>query len=289
MSKIIDIYLKSNKPVFSFEFFPPKTVEGEEKLFLTIENLSQLNPSFVSVTYGAGGTTRTKTVEISRKIQDDFKIETMCHFTCVGVDSNQIKETLDSIHNFGIKNLMALRGDPPKGEGKFTKTKGGFENATELISFIKSEGYSFCLGGGCYPEKHPDAPTLEIDIQNLKHKVDAGADFLITQLFFKNSVFFDFLENTKKTGINKPIIPGIMPITNFNQIARFKEMAGCEIPESLVTELEALKDDPIEFQKKSLAYTTGQCKELLQNGVFGIHFYTLNQSRATFEIMKKLI
>lgn len=283
------MYKNANTPVFSFEFFPPKTPEGENKLFSTIEELKQLNPSFVSVTYGAGGSTRTKTIDISKRIQNDHKIETMCHFTCVGVNSEQIKETLDSIVTLGVENLMSLRGDPPKGESKFVKTEGGFANATELISFIKKEGYPFCLGGGCYPEKHPDASTLEEDVQNLRKKVDAGADFLVSQLFFRNSIFFDFWNKTKKVGIQAPIVPGIMPITNFNQISRFREMAGCDIPDLLVKELEKVKDDPVEFRKRSLSYTVGQCKELLENGVPGIHFYTLNQSRATVEIMKSLL
>jgi methylenetetrahydrofolate reductase (NADPH) len=288
MKKIIDLYKSSSKPIFSFEFFPPKSLEGELKLKQVISELKKLNPAFVSVTYGAGGSTRDKTIELCAEIQTSFSILSMCHFTCVGFDEQGIFNTLKLIESKNIYNVIALRGDPPKGSGKFVAHPNGFANATELIQFIRKQQFPFCLAGGCYPEKHPDAPTLEIDIQNLKKKVDAGAEFLITQLFFSNPLFYKFRDMAVKQGIHVPIIPGIMPITSFSQIERFKELANCEIPNSLIKELEAVKDQPQVFLTKSIEFTVNQCKDLLANEVLGIHFYTLNQSNATIEVMKFL-
>jgi methylenetetrahydrofolate reductase (NADPH) len=288
MEKISTIYRTRKEPVFSFEFFPPKTIDGETKLKKTIQELKALSPAFVSVTYGAGGSTKDKTIELCEGIQKDFHITTMCHYTCVGASKEEIKNTLSVIEQKGIQNIIALRGDPPKGMGKFIPHPNGFANATELIHFIKSNDFPFCIAGGCYPEKHPDAPTLEIDIQNLKKKVEAGAEFLITQLFFENTMFYKFLEMTKKAEIQVPIIPGIMPITSFSQIQKFKELANCIIPENLLNELERFQDDQEIFLKKSIEFTTKQCSDLLANGAKGIHFYTLNQSNATIEVMKNL-
>jgi methylenetetrahydrofolate reductase (NADPH) len=289
MKKIIDLYLKSIKPLFSFEFFPPKTSEGENKLKNTIAELKVLNPAFVSVTYGAGGSTRDKTIDICAEIQLSNSIISMAHFTCVGADKGEIYSILKKIESSLIQNIIALRGDPPAGEGKFIPFPNGFANATELIEFIKQSGFDFGIAGGSYPEKHPDSPTPELDIMYLKKKVDSGADFLITQLFFDNSKFISFLENSRKAGIQVPIIPGIMPITNYTQIDRFKNMANCAIPIDLVNELTLLKDNPTEFLKASIRFTVQQCRELLDLGLPGIHFYTLNQSKATIDIMKSLI
>ncbi|MCE9500441.1 MAG: methylenetetrahydrofolate reductase [NAD(P)H] [Leptospira sp.] len=288
MNKITEIYKNRKAPVFSFEFFPPKTPEGEEKLFKTIQNLSALDPGFVSVTYGAGGSTREKTLEISRKIKNNFSFPPMCHFTCVGASRDEIRNTLREIELAGIVNLIALRGDPPQGQGKFHKTEDGFSNATELITFIKKEGFGFSIGGGCYPEKHPDSISMEEEIINLKKKVDAGAEFLISQLFFVNSVFDQFTEKVIAANVHVPVVPGIMPITEFKQIDRFRQMAGCEIPQSLISSLEKVKDDQVEFLKRSLDFTVSQCEVLLKSGAIGIHFYTLNQSKATIEIVSKL-
>ncbi|MBK8394836.1 MAG: methylenetetrahydrofolate reductase [NAD(P)H] [Leptospiraceae bacterium] len=287
--KISEIYYKSTKPIFSFEIFPPKTSEGDSKLLNTIADLQKLSPSFVSVTYGAGGSTKDKTIDLCESIQSQYKITTMCHFTCVGASSQEIRNTLQVIESKKIENVIALRGDPPKEQGIFIKHPNGFANGTELIQFIKKEKFSFCLAGGCYPEKHPDSPTLEDDILFLKKKVEAGAEFLITQLFFSNQLFQSFVNKAKVAGINVPIIPGIMPITSYSQIERFKSMANCEIPDDLVNELSILKDNPTEFLQKSISFTVSQCKELIKMGSPAIHFYTLNQSRATIEIMKSLI
>ncbi len=287
--KIIDILNDKKETNFSFEFFPPKTAEGEKKLLSVVSELKELNPGFISVTYGAGGSTREKTFEICDIIQNQYNITTMCHYTCVGTDAAEILQNLNLLESKKISNIIALRGDPEKSQGKFVKHPNGFGNASELIQFIKNNQFKFGIAAGCYPEKHPDSPTLEDDINFLKMKVDTGSEFLITQLFFDNTKFETYLEKCNKAGINVPIIPGIMPITNFNQIARFKELAECSIPEKLVTELEELKDDPSEFLKKSLDFTVNQCKELIKFGVKGIHFYTLNQSKATVEIMKLLL
>ncbi|MBL0264732.1 MAG: methylenetetrahydrofolate reductase [NAD(P)H] [Leptospiraceae bacterium] len=287
--KISEIYSKANKPVFSFEIFPPKTVDGDAKLINTVSDLKSLSPSFISVTYGAGGSTKDKTIDLCERIQSQFQIPTMCHFTCVGASSIEVKATLEIIQSKKIENVIALRGDPPKEQGVFVKHPSGFANGKELIQFIRQEKFPFCIAGGCYPEKHPDSPTLDADIQFLKQKVDAKAEFLITQLFFSNQLFQQFLEKIKLTGISIPVIPGIMPITSFSQIERFKGMANCEIPQELVQELTLLKDHPSDFLKKSIEFTVSQCKELLTMGVSGIHFYTLNQSRATIDIMKSLI
>ncbi|HMV44748.1 MAG TPA: methylenetetrahydrofolate reductase [NAD(P)H] [Leptospiraceae bacterium] len=287
--KISKIYSDAKSPVFSFEIFPPKTPEGDIKLINTVADLKKLNPSFISVTYGAGGSTKEKTIDLCETIQNQFQITTMCHFTCVGASSSEIRDTLKVIESKKIENVIALRGDPPKGQGIFTKHPQGFGSGKELIEFIRNEKFTFCLAGGCYPEKHPDAPTLEDDIKFLKQKVDAGAEFLITQLFFSNTLFQSFLSKARSAGINVPIIPGIMPITTLSQINRFKEMADCEIPQKLIDDLQNVKDDPTEFLKRSIQFTVEQCRELLKMGVAGIHFYTLNQSTATIEIMKSLL
>jgi len=290
MMKISDIYTEaSNKrAIFSFEFFPPRNSEGEKTLYQTIEHLMDLNPDFVSVTYGAGGSTRDKTREWVETIQKRFSIPAMAHFTCVGSKKTEILESLKELSDVGIRNIMALRGDPPKGEEEFVTVKDGFAHASELISFIRENRLDFSLGGACYPEKHPESDTLDEDIKNLKKKVDAGADFLVTQLFFNNDFYFNFVKKCRDAGIHVPIVPGIMPITMLKQIERFTAMAGCVIPEELVKSLHECGDNKDRLLEKSLEYSTSQCRELLDGGAPGIHFYTLNQSRATVDILKKI-
>ncbi|MBM9499822.1 methylenetetrahydrofolate reductase [NAD(P)H] [Leptospira sp. 201903071] len=288
MKKISEIYGSKKEPVYSFEFFPPKTPEGDVKLMETVKELSRLNPDFVTVTYGAGGSTRDKTVQILTEISKNYSVPTVSHFTCVGANQDEIRETLKGIRSKGIVNLMALRGDPPRGEGEFKKTPGGFENATELIAFIRAEKMDFCIGGGCYPEKHPNAKSLEEDVRHLKLKVDAGTDFLVSQLFFVNSIFENFLNLVRKVGIQIPVIPGIMPITSFSQIERFKSLAGCAFPSSLIEDLQEVEHRPEEFYRRSLNFTVKQCRELLEMGAPGIHLYTLNQSHASYDIVREL-
>ena len=289
MKKINEIYnMAGQKPVFSFEFFPPKTIEGEDKLFATLDDLVELEPSFVSVTYGAGGSTRSKTFDITEKIAKQYGIPAASHFTSVGADEKEVVSLLDDLQSRGIENLVVLRGDPPKGEALFDASKSAFAHASELAGFIKSKGYGFSLGGACYPEKHPEAKSMQQDVANLKIKVDAGVEFLLTQLFFRNSVYFDFVELARKAGISVPVVPGIMPITSFAQIARFREIAGCDIPQELEAELSGKADKSPAFEEASVAFTVGQCLDLLRNGAPGIHFYTLNQSAATLKILEQI-
>ena len=282
--KIIE---KLKSPIFSFEFFPPKDEAGFQSLFQTIENLKPSSPAFVSVTYGAGGSTRSRTVELVGKIKNEIGIECMAHLTCVGHKKDEIVSVLESLQVCGIENILALRGDPPKGEEKFLKPEGGFGYANELVAFIKSK-YSFCVGAACYPEGHIECPDFQTDIDNLKRKVDSGVDFLITQLFFDNNHYFDFIKRAEMEGINIPIIPGIMPILNLKQIKRFTEMCGVTLSESLLSKFEGFEENPEKVREIGINHAFEQSKELLSSGAPGIHFYTLNRSRATLAILEKL-
>lgn len=287
MKKIGNLY-KSKNPLFSLEFFPPKTVDGEDKLFKTLGDLTSLNPDFVTVTYGAGGSTREKTFSITEKIIKEFNLIAAAHFTSVGATKDEILALLTEMKSRGIANIMALRGDPPVGEKEFDIGKSAFAHASELVKFIKENGFDFGMGGACYPEKHPEVKSLEEDVANLKFKVDAGVDFLVTQLFFANEAFYKFVKLANSQGINVPIIPGIMPITSFQQIERFRSMAGCLIPEDFVTKLTQLQDEKEEFISASIDFSVDQCLDLLRHGAPGIHFYTLNQSTATLQILQKI-
>jgi methylenetetrahydrofolate reductase (NADPH) len=279
--------LKSSSPVFSFEFFPPKDEVGFQNLYETIEKLKPANPAFVSVTYGAGGSTRSKTVDLVGKIKNDIAIESMAHLTCVGHQKDEIVSVLESLQNLRIENVLALRGDPPIGEEKFIKTEGGFGYGNELVSFIKTN-FSFCVGAACYPEGHIECPELSLDMDNLKRKVDAGVDFLITQLFFDNRHYFDFINKARQQGINIPIIPGIMPVLNLKQSQRFTKMCGASLSDSLLAKFEGVQDDPDKVREIGINHAIDQCKDLLRLGAPGIHFYTLNRSKATLAILENL-
>lgn len=280
--------LNPSKPCFSFEFFPPKTAEGEQQLWATLEDLRALEPGFVSVTYGAGGSTRDRTIELVSHIKERTGIEAMAHLTCVGHTKEEIAEVLARLAKSRIENVLALRGDPPKGEKVFAKTEGGFANGGELVEFVQQQEHGFCVGAAAYPEGHPETASREADLQHLKAKVDAGADFLITQLFFDNAFYFDFVERARRAGINVPIVPGIMPITNVEQVNRFVRLCGATLPMRLQLELERVKDDPTAVMQLGVAHATVQCLELLQRGVPGIHFYTLNRSPASRMIVSAL-
>ena len=284
--RIADL-LERQRPVFSFEFFPPKTDEGQQTLRNTLEVLKDDEPDYVSVTYGAGGTTRNRTVEITKTIKRDFGIEAMAHLSCVGEPRERLLEILDEIAAAGIQNVLALRGDPPRGEREWQPHPGGLSYSVELIRLIK-ERFEFCVGAAGFPEVHLDAPDRASDLRYAKEKVDAGADFLITQLFFDNDVYFDYVEDARAAGIEVPVIPGIMPITNYGQIHRFTDMCGATFPEQYEQELEARKDDPDATADLGVAYATLQCAELLASGAPGIHFYTLNRSPATRAILSAL-
>lgn len=284
--KIIE-KLASKKPSFSFEFFPPKGEEGKELLFETVAHLAPYAPNFVSVTYGAGGGTRRLTVELTLRIERETGIECMAHLTCVGATQDEVRGVLDQLRAGGVENVLALRGDPPQGQKDFVVTEGGFAHASELVEFIRRD-YDFCLAGACYPEKHPEAPSPELDLENLKKKVDAGAEFLVTQLFFDARDYFAFVERARAIGVTVPILAGIMPITNVNQVKRFTAMCGARIPDSLMTRLEAVHSDAQAVRRVGVEHAISECRALLDGGAPGIHFYTLNRSTATVEILDAL-
>jgi methylenetetrahydrofolate reductase (NADPH) len=280
--------LQQKRPVFSFEFFPPKTPQGEAALFRTIEALRPLAPGFVSVTYGAGGSTREKTLDWVARIKHELGIEAMAHLTCVGSNRDEMRAMLQRIDDLGIENVLALRGDPPRDQPGFQPVPDGFAHASDLVRFIRTEGFSFCLGGAAYPEGHIEAPDLETDLTYLGEKVAAGVDFLITQLFFDNRFFFDFVERARSRGIHVPIIPGIMPITNVAQIERFTRLCGASIPPALQARLDAVRHNEDAVRCIGIEHAAAQCRDLLAHGVPGIHFYTLNQSPATRAIVEQL-
>ena len=279
--------LGQRRPAFSFEFFPPKTDEGHRTLEGTLEVLRDDAPDFVSMTYGAGGTTRTSTVELTRWIKQDLGIEAMAHLSCVGEPTERLVEILTEIDAAGVDNVLALRGDPPRGETEWQPHPGGLHYSVELIRLIR-ERFDFCVGAACFPEIHPDAPDRESDLSYARAKQEAGAGFLITQLFFDNELYFGFVEEARAAGITVPIVPGIMPITNYGQIKRFTEMCGASIPDELERELNGRADDPEAVAELGVAYATLQCSDLLARGAPGIHFYTLNRSPATRAILAAL-
>ena len=284
--KITDI-LKQNAPTFSLEFFPPKTDTGLKNLYETLEDTRSLSPGFVSVTYGAGGTTRNKTLEIVKQIQQNFKIETMMHLTCIAHSNTELREILNELQKLNIENVIALRGDVPQTDKFSSSTKNQLTHAIELTQLIH-ENYPFCVAVAGYPEGHPETPDKKRDQKYLIEKIQAGADFVITQLFFNNEDFFKFQENLRNAKVKVPIVPGIMPITNIAQIERFTKMCGATLPKKLKQSLDSVKNDPQAVIQKGIEYATLQCEQLLKSGVPGIHFYTLNQSQSTKKIIQNL-
>jgi methylenetetrahydrofolate reductase (NADPH) len=280
--------LSDARPAFSFEFFPPKDDAGIAALLDTVAKLRALEPAFVSVTYGAGGSTRARTIEVTKSIKADLGLEAMAHLTCVGATVDQLRGVLEEVAGAGIENVLALRGDPPRGQTQFTVEAGGFAHASDLVGLVVEE-FDFCVGGACYPEKHPEAPDAAADLRAMRHKVEAGAEFLITQLFFDNQSYFGFVERARRSGIDVPIVPGIMPITNVEQIERFTRMCGAAIPQRLMVELNARRDEPEAVIDLGVAYATLQCADLLARGAPGIHFYTLNKSPATRAVVSALL
>ncbi len=277
-----------HRPSISFEFFPPKSDEAAAQLETTIAELSPLAPAFVSVTYGAGGSTREKTLEIVSRVRRQTGIEAMAHLTCVGATRDEIGAVVDRLSAAGVTNILALRGDPPKGETSFIAVDGGFAYANELVTFLRQRyGASLSVGGAAYPEKHVECATPEVDLDNLRRKVDAGVDFLITQLFFDNRRYWDFCERAYAAGIRVPILPGIMPITNATQVDRWVA-CGASLPAQLATELERRRTDPQAVAQLGVAHATAQCIDLLRGGSPGIHFYTLNRSTATKDVFSEL-
>jgi methylenetetrahydrofolate reductase (NADPH) len=294
--RIID-RLQAAQPCFSFEFFPPHTPAGVDALFRTVVELVPLQPGFVSCTYPGSATPepspeiqrrRDLTLDLTRRIRDESGIEAMAHVTCSAQGRDDLTRVLDRLATEGAENVLALRGDPPGGTGTFVRPEDGFEHAVELISLIREQGYNFCVGAACYPETHTESADPETDIRHLKEKVDAGADFLITQLFHDNGCWQDFITRVRAAGITVPVVPGLMPIINRDGIVRMTELSGATLPDYLSQELDAHGDDPDAVLEIGVAHTTAQALELLEVGVPGIHFYTLNKSRATREIVSAI-
>ncbi len=283
----IDEIIAEQRPTFSIEFFPPKTPEATQELYETARALRELEPDFVSVTYGAGGSTRDGTVEITTALKDDLGFETMAHLSCVGETTEGLATTLDRIEAAGIENVFALRGDPPRGQEDFAQPEGGLGSAAELAAFI-SAGWSFGIGGACFPEVHPEAPDLETDLRYLRTKVDSGATFLITQLFFDNQVYFDFVKEARAQGIEVPILAGVIPVAGFAQTKRICKLCDATIPPQLEAAFEAAGGEPEREFELGIAYAAQQCAELLIAGAPGIHFYALNRAPATRAVLGAL-
>ncbi len=275
------------KITLSFEVFPPVREGNLESLFKTVAELKELKPDFISVTYGAGGGTRDKTIEIASRVQNEFGSEALAHLTCVAATRDDIARIVEEMKKHNIENILALRGDPPKGEEKFVRPAGGFGFANELVSFIR-ELNGFCIGVAGYPEGHPEASSFDDDMKNLKKKVDAGADFIVTQLFFNNDDFYRFRDRALALKINVPIIPGIFPILNYKQVLRITELCGAKIPSALGEKLCWLKDKPEDVEKYGIEYAQKQARDLLHNEVRGLHICTMNQSRAARKIVREL-
>ena len=285
--RIDTLLAQSGEPLFSFEFFPPNTEEGERNLLNALDALKQLDPAFVSVTYGAGGSTRDKTLEVVDTIRRNYGLEAMAHFTCVAATVDELRGTLDRLSELGVENVLALRGDAPDG-GEWTATDGGLTYSSQLVELINSEYPQFAIGAACFPETHIAATSPEDDLRHLGEKVNAGTDLLVTQLFFDNAVYFDFVKRAREEGIGVPIVPGVLPITNIAQLTRITSLCGATIPDGLRAELDARSDDPDAILQFGVAYATLQCAELLAGGAPGIHFYTLNRSPATRAILSAL-
>ena len=279
--------LRTRRPFFSFEFFPPKDDAAERNLYATIETLRPLDPGFVSITYGAGGSTRDRTVEVAKRLRREGGFDVVAHVTCGGATVEELRALLADLRGGGIENVLALRGDPPKGAPGFEPVAGGFAHASDLAAFASRE-FGFCVGGAAYPEKHPEAASLDADLAALSTKVRAGAEFLVTQLFFDNARYFEFVRRAQAWGITVPILPGIMPITNVAQIDRFTRMCGATIPPPLRDALDACKDDAQAVVDLGVAYATLQVADLLARGAPGVHFYTLNRSPATRAVVSAL-
>jgi len=283
--KIRDLF-DQKKRVLSFELSAPRdnNIDG---LFRTVGELKKLMPDYISITYGAGGSSRDMTYGIAVRLKEVGALPLM-HFTCVGHSRSEIKDLLNQVKAAGIENILALRGDPPKGQTSFVPAPDGFRYANELIEFIRSEGYDFCLGIAGYPEGHSEAKSLEEDIQNLKRKIDAGGEYIITQLYFDNRDYFKYVERLRAMGITLPIQPGIWLLTDYAQTQRICNLCGAKIPEDVVRHLESIKDDKEKVTQFGIDLATGQCEELLRRGAPGIHFYVLNKSHVVQAVLENL-
>lgn len=283
--KIKDI-LQQRKTI-SFEFFPPRAAEGIPEVLRVIGQLREFQPDFVSVTYGAGGATRRFTEEITVQAKRTTDLEVMAHLTCVGQTREEVHDVLVRLERAGIENVIALRGDPPRGQADFVPAAGGFSHASELIEHIR-QGFRFGVAAACYPEGHPQSPSLASDIKYARRKVDLGADFLITQLFYDNTYFFRFMERARKAGIQAPILPGVLPILNTAQVRRFTALCGAKIPPALDQQLDRLGNDETAVRELGVEYATRQVRDLLDWGAPGVHFYVLNRSYSVSRVLKNL-
>jgi methylenetetrahydrofolate reductase (NADPH) len=272
------------RPLRSLEFFPPKDDTGVAALRGTAEALRRMAPDFVSVTYGAGGTTRDRTAQVSALLKGDFGFTVMPHLTCVGHTRGELEALADQIHAQGFRNIMTLRGDPPKGATSFPVLPDGFRHAAELVALLKRRHPDFCLGVAGYPEKHPEAPSLQADLTHLKRKVDAGADFITTQLFFDNTVYYRFVERCRDEGITVPIVPGIMPVLSLKQIQRFTQLCGSTLPAQLTARLEVAADNADVVEMVGIDWALHQIRGLLANGAPGYHLYILNRARGALAL-----
>ncbi|MFA5840100.1 MAG: methylenetetrahydrofolate reductase [NAD(P)H] [Candidatus Margulisiibacteriota bacterium] len=286
--RIIDL-LKSGKQTLSFEFFPPKNVEQEEHLFAVVNQLKSFSPDYVAVTYGALGTNQEKSFHWVGKMKNDFKIEPVAHLTCVADDKKGIIGKLRELKSLRIENILALRGDPPEGKENFSPVPNGFKYASDLVALIKNEQPKICVGVAGYPEKHPEAKNLDEDILHLKTKVDAGADYIVTQLFFDNQKYFTFVDKCRKMGITVPIVPGIMPITSYKSIFKMTQTCGASIPLDLLNKLERHKEEPNAIIAIGIEQAVKQCLELRQNNVPGLHFFVLNQATIITQILNRML
>jgi len=286
--RIADLYAAGESPVLSLEFFTPKNEAGRRALFRAVERLKAIHPGFVSITCGAAGTTRERTADLAIEVQREHDLTAMAHLVCTGTTRAELDETLHHMKDEGIENILALRGDPPRGATDWTPVEGGFHHANELAAFIR-EHFSMSVGGACYPEKHHEAPSLEVDIENLKRKVDAGAEFLITQLFFDNDAYWRFVDQVRREGIEVPIVPGVMPVLNLANLKRIASLSpGTEIPTRLLRAFESTEGDDEASLQAGVEFAAAQCRALLSQGAPGIHFYTLNRSKATLRTAAQL-
>ncbi|MEI7798664.1 MAG: methylenetetrahydrofolate reductase [NAD(P)H] [Opitutaceae bacterium] len=282
--RLISQLLTTQPIVRSLEFFPPKDAAGLLTLRQTATSLQHIAPDFVSVTYGAGGTTRDRTAEASAMLKNEFGFTVMPHLTCVGHSRAELGATADQLHQAGFRNIMTLRGDPPKGDTEFRPAPDGLSHASELVQLLKSRHADFCLGVAGYPEKHPEALSLDLDLGHLRRKVDAGAAFITTQLFFDNSVYYRFVEKCRAAGITVPIVPGIMPVLSLKQVRRFTEMCGAHLPPPLITRLEVAAENPDVVEMIGIDWALDQIRGLLANGAPGYHLYIMNRARSALAL-----
>ena len=285
---VVAAALAAGQPCISFELFPPKTDEGEKNLWAAVHELEAISPAFVSVTYGAGGSTRDRTVTITQGIAEDTELTPVGHLTCVGASADELRSVVEQYRRAGVSTVLALRGDPPGGlEGPWVKHPGGFEHAVELVELLASYG-DMAIGVGAFPDGHPESVSLQQDAEVLAAKQAAGAQFAITQFFFNADHYFESVALAQSAGCTMPIIPGIMPLTNYTQVQRFAELSGVEVPGELTQRAQAIADDPEAVRALGIAEATHLCQQLLAGGAPGLHFYTLNRSSATREIYANL-